>query len=91
MENRTKLTLSLIAVLTFFTVTYWAIECKGFGIRYNRSSSLSYTIFLARKTQTSPQKGEIVTCKHPEIQTPIAKIVAGIPGDNINYSKMHFL
>lgn len=83
MKTKIKFILSIIATLSCFTIIYWLVEYERLGIRFNRSESLPYTLFISKKNRTSPQKGTIVSCEHPKIPFPIAKIVAGVPGDNI--------
>ncbi len=84
MKKEIKFRFTFCLTLTLLLISYWAIEVEKIGLRFNKSSSLPYTLFLSKKNHASPKKGDIVSIEHPLIEGRLAKIVAGIPGDYIS-------
>ncbi len=72
-----------IVLFFFSTVMIASWYIPKVGIRINRTESLPYTLFISREANGNVSNGDYVSLMRPESAIPIMKLVAGLPGDQI--------
>lgn len=77
------------AIYVLFVAAFVVINAVEipFGIRINGSESLPQRVFLSRIRKNAPERGDIVSFKHPLEEKIVAKEIAGLPGDEIRIEK----
>lgn len=83
-----KIGYAVLAGLLLLMASYIDFGPVPYGFRWNRTDSLSYTLFFRTIANSETlQRGSYVSFKHPFSQTRIAKIIIGLPGDSITVQK----
>lgn len=60
-------------------------------VRWNLSNSLPGRMFIGTTWKFTPKRGDTITFDHPMFGAPIAKIVAGVAGDEVYTLSGHII
>jgi len=88
MEKRFYLRLSIILIALMGLISVYLIESEGYSLRWNRSSSLPYTLFFTHKFNQISE-GMYVIIDHPKYSSCIGKKIIGRAGDFIEVKNSH--
>lgn len=90
MSKKSTILFTATILILLSIVLNTVIAESGIGLKINMTDSLPYRLFLSRKAYSQGLKhGTIISFSNVQLEIPLAKQIAGLPGDNIRVMADH--